>query len=75
LRFEPQEISVSGWPWNTTLCIQFNDHLTDFKGNVVYENQGVIVGKIVWGKIRSYTVFEDTQKVADLDEYLASQTA
>ena len=73
LRFEPQEIVVSGWPWNTTICIQFNDHLTDANGDIVYENRGVIMGKIVWGKIKSYAVFEDTQKVAALDEYLASQ--
>ena len=73
LRFEQQEIVVTGWPWNTTICVQYTDHATDPSGNVVYENRGVIMGKIAWGKIKSYEVFEDTQKVAAFDEYLASQ--
>lgn len=33
------------------------------------------MGKIAWGIITSYTVFEDTQKVAAFDEYLDSQKA
>lgn len=75
-RFEQQEIVVAGWPWNTMVCIRFTDRVTDPNGNLVYENRGVIMGKIAWGKIKSYEVFEDTQKLAALDEYLAShQTA
>ncbi len=33
----------------------------------------MIFGQIVWGKIKSYEVFLDTEKVAAFDEYLASQ--
>ena len=73
LRVDVQEIDVTGWPWKTTVFLHFTDHLTDPDGKVVYENRGVIVGKVAWGKIKSYEVFEDTQKVAALDEYLASQ--
>ena len=75
LRVEVQQIDVTGWPWSTTVFLRFTDHATGPDGNVVYENRGVIVGKIAWGKIKSYEVFEDTQKVAALDEYLASQNA
>ena len=75
LRVDVQEIDVTGWPWSTTVFLHFTDHLTDPDGNVVYENRGVIIGKVAWGKIKSYEVFEDTQKVAALDEYLASQKA
>lgn len=75
LRFELQDVDVNGWPWNTTVFLRFTDHATDPDGNVVYENRGVIVGKIAWGKIRSYEVFEDTQKVAAFDRYLESQKA
>ena len=75
LGLELQEIAVSGWPWNTTVCIRVTDRLTDPSGDVVYENRGVIVGKIAWGKIASYEVFVDTQKLAALDEYLASKEA
>ena len=73
LQFEPQQIVVSGWPWNTTIFIYFTDQAKDGSGKVVYENRGVIRGKVVWGKIKSYVVFEDTQKVAAFDEYLAGR--
>jgi hypothetical protein len=32
----------------------------------------VIWGRIAWGKLREYEVYEDTQKSKALDEYLAS---
>jgi hypothetical protein len=32
----------------------------------------VIFGKIAWGKITSYELHEDTEKVVALDEYVAS---
>ena len=75
LRVEVQQIDVTGWPWNTTVFLRFTDHATGPNGSVVYENRGVIVGEVVWGKIKFYEVFEDTQKVAGLDEYLASRSA
>jgi hypothetical protein len=71
LQLEPQEILVQGWPWNTTVAIHFTDHANDPKGEVVYANRGVLFAKVAWGKIRFGTVYEDTQKVAEFDEYLA----
>lgn len=70
LVFEPQEIVVGGWPWDTTVCVHFTDHARGPDGEIVYENRGVLFAKASWGKIRSYTVYEDTQKVAAFDEYL-----
>jgi hypothetical protein len=32
----------------------------------------VIWGRISWGRLREYEVYEDTQKSKALDEYLAS---
>lgn len=75
LTFEPQEIVVSGPPWNTTVCVRFTDHATGPDGEVVYSNRGVIFGKAAWGKVKLYEVYEDTQKVAEFDEYLASREA
>jgi ketosteroid isomerase-like protein len=71
LQLEPQEILVQGWPWNTTVAIHFTDHANDPNGEVVYGNRGVLFGKVAWGKIRFGTVYEDTQKVAEFDDYLA----
>jgi ketosteroid isomerase-like protein len=71
LKLEVHDILVGGPPWNTRVCMQFTDHARDADGRVVYENTGVIYGRARWGKITSYTVFEDTEKVAEFDKYLA----
>ena len=71
LRFEVHEILVDGPPWNTTVCLWFTDRLAAPDGSIVYENRGTILAKITWGKVRYYEVNEDTQKVAELDEWLA----
>lgn len=70
LRFEAREILVDGPPWNTTVCLWFTDRLAAPNGEVVYENRGTIMAKITWGKVTYYEVNEDTQKVAELDEWL-----
>jgi ketosteroid isomerase-like protein len=71
VQFEPKEILVSGPPWNTVVCVHFTDHVQDASGAIVYENRGVIFGRAAWGKLTYYTVYEDTQKVAEFDQYLA----
>lgn len=70
LKLEPHEIVVSGPPWNTTVCIRITDRASDPNGTVVYENRAVLFGKVRWGKIVFYEVYEDTEKVAAFDEYL-----
>ncbi len=72
LRFEVHEILVNGPLWDTSVCLWFTDRLAAPDGEVVYENRGTILAKIAWGKVIYYEVNEDTQKVAELDEYLAS---
>src|SRR5712692_7497657 len=71
LKLEPHEILVGGPPWNTTVCVHFTDQARGSDGEIVYSNSGVLFGKAAWGKIKHYVVYEDTQKVAELDEYLA----
>lgn len=73
LRIEPHEIVVGGPPWNMTVCIRITDQARDSGGNVVYENRAILFGKVRWGKIVFYEVYEDTEKVKSLDEYLAKQ--
>jgi ketosteroid isomerase-like protein len=72
LRFEVHEILVAGPPWSTTVCLWFTDRLTAADGEVVYANRGTILAKIAWGKVTYYEVNEDTQKIAELDEWLAT---
>lgn len=67
----PDEVVVKGPPWNTTLCVRGTDCLNTPEGETVYENRYVIWGRMAWGLLREYEVYEDTQKSAALDEYLA----
>lgn len=71
LQIEPQEVLVGGPPWRSHVCIHFTDHATGPDGQPVYENTGVLLATMSWGKIRFGTVYEDTQKVAAFDDYLA----
>jgi ketosteroid isomerase-like protein len=74
LQLEPEDIVVAGWfPWSIKVCLKVTDRGLGPDGDIFYENRGVIFGKIVWGKIKSYEVFVDTQKVVGLDEYLSAR--
>jgi hypothetical protein len=72
LQIYADEIVASGPPWNTTVCIRGHDHLSGDNGEHVYENRYVIWGRLRWGLLRDYEVYEDTQKSAALDDYLAA---
>jgi ketosteroid isomerase-like protein len=75
LQLVPREILISGPPWRTIVAVHFDDHLRTGAGELVYENTGVIYCTAVWGKLTSITVYEDTQKVARLDEHLERAAA
>lgn len=75
LKIEPHEMVVGGPPWNMTVCVRITDSAKDSNGNVVYENRAVLFGKLRWGKIVFYEVYEDTEKVQALDAYLATREA
>jgi len=72
LKLEPRDILVAGPPWRTSVCLRFTDQATAPDGEIVYANRGTMFARIVWGKLTYYEVHEDTQKVAEFDEYLAS---
>ncbi len=66
LRLEPQEIVVSGPPWNTRVCTLFADR-AERGGEVIYENEGVLFERVVWGRIREHISYEDTQRTQEFD--------
>lgn len=66
----PDEVIAHGFPWRTTVCIRGHDHLRDADGNTVYENRFVIWGRMAWGRLKEYEVYEDTHKANELDAYL-----
>lgn len=71
LQHQPEQVIVQGWPWNMTICLRSTDHLSSPQGETVYSNRYVIWGRMAWGLLREYEVYEDTQKLKGLDEYLA----
>jgi ketosteroid isomerase-like protein len=72
LQIYPDEVILKGFPWNQTICVRGYDYLDTPDGKRVYENRYVIWGRIAWGKLREYEVYEDTLKTAALDEHLAA---
>ena len=74
MQIYPDEVIVQGPPWNTTLCVRGTDHLDTDDGRV-YENRYVIWGRMAWGRLRAYEVYEDTQKTKALDAYMARREA
>jgi ketosteroid isomerase-like protein len=72
LQIYPDEVVLKGFPWKQTICVRGHIHLDSPAGERVYENRYVLWGRITWGLLREYEVYEDTQKTKPLDEYLAS---
>jgi len=71
LQIYPDEVVLKGFPWRQTICARGHIHLDDPKDGRVYDNRYVIWGRIAWGKLREYEVYEDTEETRRLDEYLA----
>jgi hypothetical protein len=72
LQIYPDEVVLKGLPWRQTICVRGHIHLDDpGEGKRVYDNRYVIWGRIAWGKLREYEVYEDTEETRKLDEYLA----
>ena len=70
LQLHPQEIVVSGPPWRTTVCTHFTDHARGPDGEIVYRNEGVLIERLAWGRVKEHISYEDTQRTAAFDEYL-----
>jgi ketosteroid isomerase-like protein len=72
IQIHPDEVLLKGLPWRQTICVRGTDHLDSPDGERVYENRYVIWGRVSWGLLRDYEVYEDTQKSKKLDEHLAA---
>jgi hypothetical protein len=72
IQIRPEEVVLKGWPWRQTLCVRGITHLDAPAGGRVYENRFVIWGHLVWGRMRAYEVYEDSEKAKALDHYLES---
>jgi ketosteroid isomerase-like protein len=72
LELQPQDVVVSGPPWNTVVCTRFTDRATDQRGEVIYENEGVLFDRVVWGRIREHISYEDTQRTVEFDRRMTA---
>jgi len=72
LRLKINNIWVEGWPWHTTVFVQWDGTATLLNGDGSYFNRGLHVITLRWGKIAALDVFEDSQEVA---RGLAAQAA
>jgi ketosteroid isomerase-like protein len=64
LRLHLNRIWVCGWPWHTTVFVQWDARTTLLDGDDSYFNRGLHVITLRWGKVHAIDVFEDTQEVA-----------
>jgi ketosteroid isomerase-like protein len=71
LQTYPDEVVATGMPWNMTVCVRARDHFDGPDGRRVYENRYVIWGRMSWGRLKQYEVYEDTHKANQFDAYLA----
>jgi hypothetical protein len=71
LQIYPDQVILKGFPWHQTICVRGHIHFDDAEEGRVYDNRYVIWGRIAWGKMREYEVYEDTEETRRLDDYLA----
>ncbi len=70
VKTEPDEVLAGGLPWRMTVCVRGRAYLDSPAGERVYDNRFVIWGRLRWGKLTDYEVYEDTQKAKALDGWL-----
>jgi ketosteroid isomerase-like protein len=56
-------IWVKGWPWNTTVFVQWDATATLLDGGP-YSQHAIHLVTLRWGKIHALDVFEDSQEIA-----------
>ena len=63
LQFDVKNVWVKGWPWRTTIIVQWVAIATLANGEP-YVNSGVYIIAVRWGKVYSLDVSGDSQAVA-----------
>jgi ketosteroid isomerase-like protein len=70
-RFRVHGVEVSGWPWDTTVIVRYEDVATPKVGET-YVNPAMQVTKLRWGSIVDNEVFVDSRKISAALEYMAT---
>jgi ketosteroid isomerase-like protein len=64
LNFTIKHIAVSGWPWDTTIVVEWRDSATLASGES-YVNDGTHIVRMRWGKVVALHAYLDTALFAD----------
>ena len=70
LRFDIKRMAVSGWPWHTTVLVEWRDYATLADGTP-YVNDGAHAIQLRWGKVVVLHAYLDTQIVLDAMRVMA----
>ncbi len=70
LQIFPDQVVAQGFPWKVTICVRGHIYLKSRDGEPVYENRYVLWGRMAWGFVKEYEVYEDTQRTPALDAHL-----
>ncbi len=65
------DILVNGPPWNTRAALRVHHWVEGPGGHDLYTNRAVLFVTTRWGKIRGQEDYEDTERVAAYDHFLA----
>lgn len=71
LRFEIRGVSVSGWPWNTMVAVEWTNRGEATDGEP-YVNEGTHVMRLRWGKADYVHAYLDSEKVTRTCDRLAA---
>ena len=64
LRFEVEDVVVTGWPWRTTVAVRWRDWGRAADGEP-YENRGCELFEIRWGRATAIHQYLDTKSIDD----------
>lgn len=64
MQFTVKNILVQGWPWDTSIAVQFQVSAR-LKNGQAYSNEVAQFIYLKWGQIAHMQLYEDTQKLAD----------
>jgi ketosteroid isomerase-like protein len=72
MRFTVKTVTVSGFPWNMTIAVEWTEESISIDGSH-YTNAGMNVIRMHWGKVVHLHVYEDTQAVEAMFARLSAQ--
>ena len=64
LKIKVNNIWVTGWPWHTTVFVQWDGTATLLNGDS-YNNRGMHAFTLKWGKVYALEEFQDSQAAAN----------